>query len=151
MAITTSSVPVVFNTLADLLAARPGLAGVRVWSGPPPLDGAGESFLALDSTADEAQEGQLGNRRRLEQYTIRGLIWCTAAGADEATMRAVRQQAYAIQAELEDELRLNHHLSGTVTRAEFRGSLLDQGITGDGQRQVALTFHVSIAASLPTS
>lgn len=151
MAVTTSSVPLVFSTLVDRLLARPGLAGVTVTSGPLAVESWGARTIQLVNTDDTDQAGNIGNTRRAENYIINGLIWSTADGTDEAAIRAARDGAYAMQAELEDELRRQHHV-GNNAQCQFAGSVIDQGVTPDGrQRSAAITFRLAVMASLPSN
>jgi len=148
---TTSTIPNLLNTLQERLAARSGLAGVQIVSAPlGPQSTALESIQFGGVVESEQTVASLGNRRRTESYQVHGIIWIAKSGAGEQTIRAARDRAYELFAELEDELRADHTVGGTVIRGEIGENALDQGLSEQGARVARITYILNIETQLIT-
>jgi hypothetical protein len=109
----TSRVPDVIDALVAAFKAAPGLAGVKVFDGPPvtgsPLKAA--VFVGYDGDPDE-QEGlavefsqewaSIGQRARDEAFTVTCAV---LAWSGATAVRAVRERAFELLAAVEDALR----------------------------------------------
>ncbi len=155
MATVTSTVPAFLATLRDRLnvrlAGNPATAKVRAYAAPAgdplPLE-----MVELYGSDDTQAWGALGNRRRTEQYTIRGGIFILQAGAgladgSEAVADAARNRVYAILAVVEDELRTNYTMQASVYRAQLASANLTQGMTDNG-RWATLEIRIDVYTEL---
>lgn len=150
MATTTSTVPTYLTTLCARLNARfaadTDLAEVRAYAAPPgdpyPLEA-----LEIFGTDDTQAWGALGNRRRTESYTVRGMIGIVRAGSGDDTAEAARARAYAILAVLEDDIRTDPNCGGTVLRSNLASANLTQGYAEEG-RWAALEIRIDVYAEL---
>lgn len=157
MATMTSTVPLVLATIRDRMAARRDadpdgpLKGV-VFTATPSGDPIPHESLQLFGTDGDQAWGAIGNRRREETYTIGGGILIVVRGAGEAIADAARERAYAILAELEDELRRfpNLELIAGQIQAQLSRVNLDQGPQDNG-RWAALDIGIAVKASLASS
>lgn len=145
MATTTSTVPAFLAALRDAMnarfAANPTFAGVQCFAAPAgdPLPLEMIEFWGTDETQ---QWGALSNRRKVEQYTIRGFVGASVeAGAGEDVADQVRARAYAILAELEDQLRTDVNMAHTVYRCALASANLSQWIQDNGR---AATLEITI-------
>lgn len=154
MATQTSTVPLVIATITARMDARRDadpdgpLNGVTFTTAPSGEPFPDESLQLFGTDADQSW-GALGNRRREETYTINAaILTLTKRGAGAAKWDAVRERAYAILAELEDELRRFPTLE-TNLRIEVQLSRvnLDQGLQDNG-RWAALDLGLAVKASL---
>lgn len=147
MATTTSTVPALLTALKAALDVRAGLAGVVVTTAPSGEPLPYESIQWFGTNEDQSWAA-LGNRRRSETYTLRGGIFCQQRGGGDTVWDAVRTRAYAILAELEDELRTNPTLGlGSRVVAQLVSANLDQGAQDNG-RWAALDLAVAVSAEL---
>lgn len=154
MATMTSTVPLVIAAIKARMDARRDadpdgpLSGVKFTTAPSGEPFPAESLQLFGTDGDQAW-GALGNRRREETYTINAaILTLTKRGAGEAVWDAVRVRAYAILAELEDELRRFPTLeTGVRVEVQLSRVNLDQGLQDDG-RFAALDLGLSVKASL---
>lgn len=144
----TSAVPAFLDALRTRLLARPGLAGVQVATGPLAEDTALESIQVFRVDTDQVWAA-LGGRSREETGTMTGAIWIVAPGADEPAIKAARDRAYALLAELESDLRADPSVNGTVRVAQLASADLTQGLNDNG-RVAQVTFTVNLEARLTT-
>lgn len=135
------------TNLATALATRAAtdgnaLEGVTVRSAAA-LRANGPTREAIELWETEADEEwrTLGNRRRAEKYRIHGGAFAVKAGADEATIRAVRDRAVAILDELKDLLADDVTLGGAVRVAALVRSQIKQDFT-DGGRWCLIEFWI---------
>lgn len=156
MATVTSTIPAYLTTLRARLNARFAASGdfatVRVYAAPPgdPYPPEAVEFFGTDDTQ---AWGALGNRRRTETYTVRGLIGAVRPGATdaaEASADAARARVYAILAEVEDDLRVNYTNGGTVLRTQLAAANLAQGYSEEG-RWAALEIRIDVYTELTSS
>ena len=151
MATTTSTVPAYLAALRDALntrfAASPTFASVKAYAAPAgdplPLE-----MVELFGTDETQQWGALGNRRKTETYTVRGMIGAILeSGAGEDVADAARARVYAILAELEDQLRTDPNMAHTVYRSQLASANLTQGIADTG-RWATLEITIDVYTEL---
>ena len=140
----TSTVPALKAALLARLQARPGLAGVQVSWGRPHGALAPEwimlgSTRAGDPTGEESggqSTAVLGRHRREERYVLDVWVSCIAAGLSE--QQDLTERAYELVAEIEDELRDDATVNGTVRTAQVTdASDLTEAIADNGQQREA--------------
>lgn len=134
------------DALHTALAARSGLAGVRVNYGPALPDPGRESvnILGLEGQQEWAALGRLAKD---EIYTVEVMILVIREG--QQTQPAV-ERAYDLLAELEDQLRENSNsptASGTVRVAAVSSVNLEVGAS-DTTRSALLTIGVRVEARI---
>lgn len=138
----TSAVHAWLNAFADALAARANLAGVLITTGYVADVGRLEAIQIGDTIEGEQEWSLLGNRRRKEQFRINGIIWVSKPGKGETVIRAARERAFVLLAEIEDELRLRPTVSATNKLSALTRYTVDQGASTDG-RWAQIDFEVS--------
>lgn len=145
MATTTSKLATAINYLADALAARPGLAGVQVASGWLGADTSGTESIQITDGRSAQAWAALGRQSREETLTITVAIWVRRAGGGEAVIRETRARAFALLAELEDQLRgstAGISLGGAARSSQITGIDLNQGANpGDRWCQIDATIE----------
>ncbi len=111
----TSSVPAFKAQLKTNLLARAGLANVQVTHGPPfPVPEI--EFIWLGD-AQGTQEWAGGAKLKSEQYDL--TVWIRVLNSSTPDdFKTAGDRAFALLAELENELRGDKTVSGTVTSAE---------------------------------
>lgn len=146
----TSIAPTTLTAVVDLLAAREGLTGVQVTSGPMPSTQQGGKYLAkekiefheIHQTQEFAGFGKVpGKPSRAEQFTITGLVEANADGAGEPAIREARSRAYELVAEVENCMRDNLHAGGVLWTHYTRGDCR-QGV-GDAYRWCQILIELS--------
>lgn len=136
----TSVVPTFMDTFCEQLRNRAGLAGAGIFSGPMGVDTPPRAIVLF--SVDEGQDwGAIGNRRKDEQFTVDGATWIEVAGADEATIKTARDEAFALMAEVEDQLREDPAVNGVLQTAAINGMRFEQGINPEG-RWAQVTFTI---------
>jgi len=140
----TSAIGTVLDAIRAALILRAGLSGVNVFSGVVSLEEAGLECLAYDGGLLAEDSSSMGGNK-LEVWDIDGEIrvfkpW---AGDTELTIKAARDRALAIFAELETHL--NDTYAGNmpdveVIRGEIAGAYNPEG------RICNLTFTMKIQA-----
>lgn len=138
----TSLAPAVLSGLVDLLQAREGLANIQVTSGPMPGGVTKIEFHEIQETQRFAGFGKTqGRPTRAGTFTFTGLVEANLPGAGETKIRAVRNQAYELLAELETCLRENIHV-GNALWSEFSRGDCRQG-SGDSFRWAQIRFEIT--------
>lgn len=145
----SSAIPAAVN--AFTAALRASLTAVDVFDGPPMR---GESFdyvcVGYDPAGgpESVEAGQesaaLGNRRRAETFDI---ICSLAAWSGEDEMAPRRARAFEMLAAVEQVLRDNVTLSGTVQAAQLSSYSLLQEQTDQGA-SAGIRFRVSCTARI---
>lgn len=136
------------DRLADRLAARPALAAVVVASAAiDQAKAARPDIIELLGTELEQVFGAIGARRMSESYDLLGEITVVRPGASEADIRATRNRAKAILAELETELRDDPTLGAVVMKCRLARVGIKQGY-GERGRYCVIEFAISAEASL---
>lgn len=148
MTLTTKIGPYLDALVANL-AARPGLTNVGVFSGWVGPDG-GLTSIQFESVDSTDEWGLIGNRRLDEAVTITGFIWAQQPGAGEATIKAARDLAERIWAELLDELVTNpsQGVAEVLTNAHVASMAEENAVTADKQRVCRITFTVAMTAQI---
>ena len=154
MATQTSAVPAYLAALKAALDARAiplaeGEGTVLVTTAPSGAPVAPETiqFFTVPATQGWAA---LGNRRKREEFTVRGGLYVELSGAGEEVATAARERAYALLAELEDALRLDPGVSFRVRQSHLAGHELDQGIA-EGVRWASLSFAIEAITELTSN
>lgn len=129
----TSVVHTWLNAFADALTARANLAGVLITTGYVSDVGTQDAIQIGDSIEGEQEWSLLGNRRRRENFRIGGIIWVKRAGKGDPVIRTVRERAFALLAEVEDELRLRPTVTATAKLSAITRYECDQGASTDGR------------------
>lgn len=153
MATVTSSIPDAMDAFVAGMLLRANIisAGVQVASGYLGADSARHESIQLTSVPDAAQVwGMLGNRRRDEEYTIDGLVWAMKPGKNEPAIKAARDRAFELLAEIEDFLRLDPTIGGTTKVSELTAYPVDQGANEEG-RWCQLDFEILCKKDLRSS
>lgn len=153
MAVTTSKVADIEDALITQLQAREGLEGVQVDIGPLGDQSARGEYIQLGvgiggGVSVQQVWGALGNRRRDETGTIRGEIYVERPGAGAAVIRAARDRAWELLAEVEAQLREDPKINNLARVAAMQASEETRGI-GPGNRQSVIQFTIEYEATLP--
>lgn len=160
MATHTSTAPDALDALLALLNARKATPGSPLAADVPTNRAevvitdapSGEPIpfesIQLFGVSSNQQWAAIGNRRRSENYIVRGGIFIQRRGAGRDVWRAVRERAYEILAELEDAIRVMPTL-GLADRVivQLARVDLDQGAQDNG-RWAALDIDISVTAEL---
>ncbi len=141
----TCTIPLALDTITAGLKLRTGLIGVKVFSGPVTQDDAGLECIAFgDVHGTEDPEAMVGERE--EDYVIEGTLLAVKSGAGETVIKAARDRAFAIYAEIEAYLNDDNTLGGRVLDAEpARVPDVEQVIQPEG-RECYLDFGIRVRA-----
>lgn len=142
----TSQVNAFLIAFRALLEARPGLSGVGVFTAHPGDDLPPEAIVVDRVTTDQSWAA-LGRQRREEGFTVFVVLHIEKAGAGEAVATDARERVYAIKAEVEDALRADPSVGGTVRVADYARDELRQG-TGDSVRWAQLEAQIGAAVRI---
>lgn len=150
----SSTIPAAIDGLLSLLTARPGLAGVPVYDGPPMSEtstsrrlivGFDGSDLSVDGDQEWASSPYQAPTSRDERYTIRCLV---EAWTGETTMKAARDSAFLLFAEVEQAVRSDPTLVGAVLYAGVGGGITVQQPQTDAGALCTVTFGVVCRARI---
>jgi len=119
------------------LAARAGLSGVTVSYGAP-AQGPRE-FIALSDISGSQEFATLGHLRKDETYTLS--VYCSVL-REGNMQQACTERCFELAAELEDELRTNPTVTGTVRVAQLSTPFSLEEFASDQARQSILTLGV---------
>lgn len=153
MATVTSSIPDAMDAFVSgmLLRANIASAKVQVTSGYMGEDSERKESIQLTDVSSATQAwGMLGNRRRDEEYTINGLVWAMVAGKNETVIKAARDRAFELLAEIEDFLRLDPTIGATTKVSELSAYPFEQGANADG-RYCQIDFAILCKQDLRSS
>lgn len=139
-----STIPAFKAALATALRARANLATVQVSYGAP-LPSPADEFIWLADVEGEQEAAALGAQRREEIYDLLTIVNVIRAGADQ---QAVTERAFALAAEIEDELRGDGTVGGTVRFAEVAGPFRLEEMASDTHRGAQLTVTVAARARI---
>lgn len=134
-----STAPAFKAALLTALQARPGLSGVTVSYGAP-LPSAPREFIALGDIAGEQEFAALGALRKNENYTL--TVFCSVL-REGKQQQTCTERCFALAAEIEDELRTNVTMSGTVRVAEITSPFALDEFASDQARQSILTIGIT--------
>lgn len=149
MTTTTSGADAWMCAFADALTARAALSGVLITTGYVSDVGRQDAIQIGDTVEGDQEWGTLGNMRRREDFTVAGIIWVQRAGKGETVIRTVRARAFALLAEIEDELRVRPTVTATVKLSSITHYNLDQGANSDG-RWAQMDFELKNWKDLPS-
>lgn len=136
------------DALKARLDLRAGLTGVTVATGPLGDDTPAEAIVLVGVSAADQAYAALGSRPKDDMYDILGGIWVARPGAGEAVLKAARDRALALLAEVEADLREAPNIGlAYVLWANLRPDTLDQGM-GTGTRWCELDFRVQVKARI---
>jgi hypothetical protein len=139
---TTSSLPTFLDSLVAELQARPGLAGVAVFSCPVPQESLGAEGLEFAEEVPVAQtRAAMGSTDTDETYAVRGSCLVTRPVVKKATLvasvnaaaKAARDRCAAIIEEVTDELASNDTMTTGTSPAV--ASVADVRIAAQTWRQ----------------
>lgn len=133
-----STAPAFKAALLTALQARTGLSGVTVSYGAP-LPNAPREFIALGDLEGSQEFAQLGALRKDETYTLEVYVSVLREGNQQQTCT---ERCFALAAEIEDELRGNVTMSGTVRVAELSAPFTLNEFASDQARQSILTLGI---------
>ncbi len=148
----TSSVPAVKGALVDRLNARAELSGKVTWGVPretPRMEWIVVGEVEGDQSA--VSVGRSSQSRREERYRV--LVVVSVIRSNVEHPRTVAERAYALAAEVEDEVRQNPTLGldpGTdgLYLAQVTKTDLTESVGDGSQRQAVVTLHVSCMARI---
>jgi hypothetical protein len=152
----TSSIPDAMDAFVAGMMLRPNIAtaiadGLKVASGYLGEESGRKESIELTHVQTATQVwGMIGNRRREEEYRISGLVWATVGGKNEPIIKAARDRAFELLAEIEDFLRVDPTIGGTTKVSEVAAYPFDQGVTPDG-RYCQIDFEILCKKSLRSS
>lgn len=152
---TASALPGFLDALTAALAARPGLAGVAVFSAPVDPDLLGKEAIELAESVDVNQtSAAMSSRDISETFTVKGSILVASPMVKQASVmatintaaKAARDRALAIYAEVCDELADDITVDGSVLGADVGGYVLEQGFSPEDQMGRVARIEFSIDA-----
>jgi hypothetical protein len=139
----TSTIPAFKAALQTQLQARAGLDGVQVSYGyPGPLPEV--EYIWLADVKGHQDLAVMGNRTRSrdEDYTLTILIKSEISDISTAAQQTVVERAFTLMAELEDQLRTDPGVNGTVRVAQIEGPIELVELAGANARGALLTVSV---------
>jgi hypothetical protein len=149
----TSSIPAFFDALKALLDARPGIIGppaVTVATGDLAADTPKEAIVLAGTTAADREAVGLRGPQGISHdhnVTVAGAIWIVKPGQGETVIKQARDRAYALLAELENQLKATPTVSDTCKFAAVTADPLEQG-TNDEGRWCQVSFQITYRARL---
>lgn len=132
-----STAPAFKAALLTALQARTGLSGVTLSYGAP-LQGPRE-FIALGDISGSQEFAALGAERKDETYILDVYVSVLREGNQQKTCT---ERCFALAAEIEDELRTNVTMTGTVRVAELLSPFQLEEFASDQARQSILTLGI---------
>lgn len=138
-----STVPAAKAGLLSLLQARPGLAGVQIeWAHP----GAHirDEAVYLGDTDDTQDAVYLGNRARRQRYVVEVVVTVLRRGNDP---RAAEERCWELVAEVEDAVRDDPQLAGSVDVAQV-GRIRQRNFPGAQERVAEAIVEVAVESRI---
>jgi hypothetical protein len=133
------------------LDARPGLAGVTVYTydPSPDVDMAAVIVLGSGQITGNTPWAALGQLRRTDEMTITATVAATRPGAGETVAKAARDRAEALAVEVLEELKTLPAVGDNTLKADDIGYVVDQvaaELAGVASRIcfLDLTFTISV-------
>lgn len=154
LAFVPSTIPSFRDALERALAARAGLAGVAICDGRPPADVlAGEEFLALMEAEFEVTVPTLNRTTQPRQETYTQHCVASVVGATSEDQVTLGSRAFAIYAEVCDQLRSTVHLEGFYTgTGQIAAAVPSTGVyhprANDSAREATIEFGIHVTARL---
>jgi hypothetical protein len=136
----SSTVPAFKARLKTNLLGRAGLTGVQVTHGPP-LPVPEPEFIWL-ADAKGTQDFMTAAAQRDEEYDL--TIWIhVVTNSTPDDFKTAGDRAFALMAEIENELRGDRTVSGTVMQAHLTDFVfLEHGSAESQEAQIEITVHV---------
>ena len=128
----TSTIPTLKTNLKTALGLRAGLSGVQIAYGPPAV-GMQREYIWLGD-ADGQQTFAAMGTLNFEEYDLQVIVDVIREGEDEASADA---RCFAIQAELENQLRSDPTVTAAVSSAQIGHFKLTENVTADGMTRTA--------------
>ena len=132
-----STVPAFKAALFTALGARAGLSDVTVSYGAP--TGGPREFIALSDVKGSQVFAALGALRKDETYTLD--VYCSVLREGNQQQQC-SERCFALAAEIEDELRTNPTMTGTVRVAQLSSPFNLEEFASDKARQSILALGV---------
>lgn len=152
----TTRIAVIKANLVDELRLRAGLADVLVLSAVPlsEADGRTEFIALVGDDSIEQDWSAIGIRSRDERVTLRGMVYVRRGGTGETVIRAIRERAVALSAEVEGYIgettaqnRITVSGTPTVSSTLYRATGLAEDVEGM-DRVAVLSFEVQCTTYL---
>lgn len=152
MATATSVLPDLLDAIQAGLDARAGLDNVTVLSGPADADDLGREYIALGLNDPEISIPQRPGAQtvsyRKESISIPCELRANQPGKGEGSIRAARDRAFALFAEVEDWVRSNKTAGlSAVDALHITNARANQGADDNG-RYVVIKFDLDAQTSL---
>lgn len=133
-----STAPVLKAALFTALGARAGLSGVTISYGAP-LPSAPREFIALGDISGSQEFAALGALRKDETYTL--TVYCSVL-REGNQQQTCTERAFTLASELEDLLRADPTVGGSVRVAQLAQPFQLEEFANDQARQSVLTLGV---------
>jgi hypothetical protein len=130
----TSTIPTTKANLKTLLAARVGLTSVQISYGPPAVGTQREYIWLGDADGEQTYAAMAAGNQRLEEYDLSVIVDVILEGTGE---QAADERCFAIQAEIENQIRSDKTVNGAVTDAQIGRFKLTEDVTQDGMTRTA--------------
>ncbi len=153
-----TSLPTFLDALHAALDARPGLAGVNIFTCPVAPEDLGKEALELanDVPVEEPRaERSMGSTGLEEEYQVPGNAICfktakQGAPAINDAAKKARDRAYAILEEIVDEVAANDTMSGTVRDVTITAQRWTQGMAPENRlgRFCRVEFTLTVTAGV---
>ncbi len=155
-----STLPAFLDALVAALEARPGLAGVTIYSGPVAPEDIGEAGIefAEDVSIDQTRAA-MGSTDMDESYSVTGSVLAAAPIVPKATKTATinaaakvaRDRAFAILHEITAELATNDDMTDTVRDVAIATLDVHQAMAPEAQQGRACWVEFSLSVVARTS
>jgi len=143
------------DTLRTKLLARPGMAGVAVYTGPVDELSIGEEAIvfAVEEMSATFTYRTLPKIEVFETYPVEGRIWIVKPGAGETVIKATRDRALALLEQVVDELATdNTSTAATVSALGINDARITSWsltqVAIDGGRDCRLAFTIDCEATV---
>lgn len=133
----SSTAPAFKAALLTALAARAGLSGVTISYGAPLS--APREFIALGDISGEQEFAALGALKKNETYTLE--VFCSVL-REGNQQQACTERCFELAEEIENELRGNVTMTGTVRVAQLRSPFSLEEFGSDQARQSILSLGI---------
>jgi hypothetical protein len=145
---TASSLGVFLIAIRDALVARPGLAGVRIFTGPVGEKDIGQENIvfAVEETGVAQDFPTAGQREAFESYEVEGRIWIVKPGSGENAIAAARERALEILGEVQSECTANMTMDDSVRSLLLTSFSLNQ-LPLDAARDCRIAFNIEVKAN----
>lgn len=141
--------PAAIDALKTAIEARANIVAdkVKVFSADPGDAAPANEYIALLNIEGAQAYATWGTNTREDDYQIIGGVFARKPGAGETPIKAARDRAGALLAEVEAALRGSPNLGGVVMLAQMRDFELHQLAISQG-RVAIIDFQVGVRARL---